>query len=137
MGAQSDAIWMLNSKNGIETAGCCIAATLEDYARLGLILLNGGKAANGDSVVSERWIDFLRSPTSGNARYGTLWFRDGDDAIFAAGIFGQLIYIDFPSNTIVATHSYWREALSAYGIARRNALAQAFAALEKDTTRSK
>ena len=128
MGAQSDGAWMLNSVNGIETAGCCITATLEDYARLGLILLNGGRAQNDEQIVSEAWIGFLRAPTKANNRYGALWFRDSERALFAAGIFGQLVYIDFPSQTVVAIHSHWPEALSPERIARRNALAQAFAA---------
>ncbi|MGB0371426.1 MAG: serine hydrolase domain-containing protein [Opitutales bacterium] len=125
IGTQSEAQWMLNAPDGIETAGCCIAATLEDHAKLGQFVLNGGLDKHGNQVVENHWIRYLRQPSPNNDRYGALWFRDGDNAIFAAGIFGQLIYVDFAHETVVVLHSHWEEALSSEYIDRRNAFVRA------------
>ena len=42
MGMESDANWLLSLSEDRETGGCCISATLRDYARLGLLALADG-----------------------------------------------------------------------------------------------
>ena len=43
-GMESDATWWLESPEGLEIGGSGLSATLRDYARFGLFLLNGGIA---------------------------------------------------------------------------------------------
>ena len=45
-GMESEAYWMLDEADGVEYGGCCINATLRDYARLGLFALNKGVLAH-------------------------------------------------------------------------------------------
>ena len=130
IGANESAYWMLNATDGLETAGCCIAATLEAHAKLGQFVLEMASDAEGDQILSSEWLEFMRTPSPQNERYGALWFRDGTDAIFAAGIFGQLIYIDFSRETVIALHSHWKDALSADYLSRRNAFVRAISSIE-------
>ncbi|MEM9026058.1 MAG: serine hydrolase domain-containing protein [Verrucomicrobiota bacterium] len=125
IGANESAHWMLNAPGGLETAGCCIAATLEAHAKLGQFVLEMASDLKGDQILSSEWLEFMRAPSPQNERYGALWFRDGPEAIFAAGIFGQLIYIDFSSETVIAIHSHWNDALSEGYLSRRNAFVRA------------
>jgi CubicO group peptidase (beta-lactamase class C family) len=52
VGMEDDATWWLESPDGIEIGGSGISATLRDYGRFGLFMLNGGIA--GASNLSRR-----------------------------------------------------------------------------------
>src|SRR4051812_39721646 len=54
MGAESDAAWNVDG-GGYEMAFCCINATLRDWARVGLLLANGGEI-NGRQVIPAEWV---------------------------------------------------------------------------------
>ena len=47
-GMESDAFWMLDEADGVEYGGCCLNATLRDYARLGLYALRHGELSPGN-----------------------------------------------------------------------------------------
>jgi CubicO group peptidase (beta-lactamase class C family) len=51
-GMQSDASWWLDSPGGVEIGGSGFSATLRDYARFGLYMLNKGKVAGGEYITS-------------------------------------------------------------------------------------
>ena len=121
---ESDAWWMLNQPDGLETAGCCIAATPRDLLRLGRLVLDNGRAPDGKPILGIQSLDALFEPTEANSRYGALWFRDGDQAVFAAGIFGQLLYIDLQSDVVVVINSSWDGALPPERAAERNVFTQ-------------
>ena len=103
-GMAADANWLLNFPGGGETGGCCISATLRDYARIGLFVLNNGQLANGSRVVPEGWIEESMSPSKGAPFYGYLWWLIGD-AYQANGVFGQHIVMDTEKNLVIAIHS--------------------------------
>ncbi|MCH2155885.1 MAG: beta-lactamase family protein [Opitutales bacterium] len=124
LGMESDAWWMLNQPDGLETAGCCIAATPRDLLRLGRLVLDNGRAPDGKPILGIQSLDALFEPTEANSRYGALWFRDGDQAVFAAGIFGQLLYIDLQSDVVVVINSSWDGALPPERVAERNVFTQ-------------
>ncbi|MFK7732485.1 MAG: serine hydrolase domain-containing protein [Pseudomonadales bacterium] len=109
-GMESDAYWQLTEEAGGEFGGCCINATLRDYARLGLFALAEGKLSDGTPVLPERWM--AESITSSKAfeGYGYFWWLEGDGSYQASGIFGQGIYINPATSTVIAVHSAWREA---------------------------
>ena len=81
-----------------------------DLARLGLLYLNGG-VWNGERLLSEEWIDFVRTPApataeSGN-QYGGQWWLVADnvdyvpkDAYSTAGNRGQYAIV-VPSHDLV------------------------------------
>jgi CubicO group peptidase (beta-lactamase class C family) len=69
---------------GTMIGGSILHMTARDYARFGEFLRNRGRA-NGRQILSERWIDFMTSPSRRNPGYGGhLWLnRPGaEDALF-------------------------------------------------------
>ena len=55
VGMQADANWWLESPDGLEVGGSGLSATLRDYARFGLFLLNDG-VIDGERVLPEGWV---------------------------------------------------------------------------------
>ncbi|MEM9387664.1 MAG: serine hydrolase domain-containing protein [Pseudomonadota bacterium] len=104
-GMGSEASWLLGKAGGGETGGCCISATLRDYARLGIFALRGGRLADGTRVLPERWMGESTTPSRGSDGYGYLWWLDVSGSFRARGIFGQQIFIDPRSSLVIAVHS--------------------------------
>ena len=72
IGAQSTFMWK-DTEKGMERAYCCIFARAKDYARLGLLIQNQGKA-QGKQVVSSKWIKMMSEASSNEPEYGLhLW----------------------------------------------------------------
>jgi CubicO group peptidase (beta-lactamase class C family) len=99
-------------------------ATLRDYARFGLMLMNGG-VANDRRLVPREWIDdtlscnpdIFGAPYSDTLPHGAyrnqFWIKDHrEKVIMARGVFGQLIYISPAENLVVVKLSTWPEFLS-------------------------
>jgi CubicO group peptidase (beta-lactamase class C family) len=113
-GMEADATWWLESPQGLEVAGSGISATLRDYARIGLFMMNDG-AINGRPVLAAGWArESGASREIGGKRvdYGYMWWAvpaaDGslaDGAYSARGIFGQFIYINPRERVVVAVIS--------------------------------
>ena len=103
-GMESDANWLLGGAGGGETGGCCISATLRDYARIGLFAMNGGVLADGTRVLPRDWMTASTSPSKGAAFYGYLWWLNQNEYA-ARGIFGQQIFVDPESEVVIAAHS--------------------------------
>lgn len=104
-GMESDATWLLGAPGGGETGGCCISATLRDYARLGLFAMGGGVLADGTRVLPENWMEASTTPSPAAPFYGYLWWLGDGDAFDAQGIFGQRIHIDPARDLVIAMHS--------------------------------
>jgi CubicO group peptidase (beta-lactamase class C family) len=110
VGMEADANWWLESPDGIEIGGSGFSATLRDYGRFGLFLLNGGRV-NGESILPERWLQEATTPKvlrDGKAQdYGYLWWtgttpvsrRDG--AYSAEGIHGQFLYVNPAARVVI------------------------------------
>lgn len=115
-GMEADATWMLVEPGGPEYAGCCISATLRDYARIGTFVLEGGVTRDGTRVLPEGWMEASTTPSPSNPGYGYLWWLHEDGSFSARGIFGQLIHVDPELDLVVAMHGLWpapgSEALS-------------------------
>lgn len=111
-GMQQDAVWMLGA-TGHEISGCCISATLRDYARFGQFLLGGG-VAGGERVVPDEWITLATQKqadigTEGRG-YGYQWWTYDDGSFAAQGIFGQGIFIDPARKLVIASNGNWPRA---------------------------
>ena len=63
------ATWSITEN--VETGGCCIHATLRDYARIGLFALRGGVLPDGTRVLPEGWMLESTTPSAGSPRYAT------------------------------------------------------------------
>lgn len=104
-GMEFNASWTLDAEHGDELGGCCINATLRDYARLGIFAMNGGELPDGSRVLPNNWMVDSTTPSKGFAGYGYLWWLDEGGPYGARGIFGQNIYIDPSNELVVAIHS--------------------------------
>ena len=131
---ESDATWMLHEPGGGETGGCCIMATLRDYARIGIFAMNGGVLRDGTRVLPESWMADSTAPSKGSAGYGYYWWLR-DNGIYAGiGIFGQLLWIDPKSKIVIVTHSAWPTAVGRDLSRHRVALVEALAAAARAST---
>lgn len=98
-------------------------AALRDYARFGLLVLEGG-ARDGRQIIPESWIAASRqgdtaafgapytalSPRGAYARQWWVHDRDRGD-IMARGVFGQFIYLDFETQFMMVKLSSWPDYL--------------------------
>ncbi|WP_233888714.1 serine hydrolase domain-containing protein [Paraburkholderia flagellata] len=81
-GMEADGNWWLESDGGVSFGGGGFNATLRDYGRLGLFVLNNGKLANGTSVLPDNWVTdsttwISQSAVPGyadNGSYGNMWW---------------------------------------------------------------
>lgn len=93
---------------GTVTAGWGLCLTGRDLARLGDMVLNGGRC-NGRRIVSEDWIGQMTAPrlklgkTFGNMEYGYLWYKPhGGRQVYAAiGDSGNIVYANKERNVAV------------------------------------
>lgn len=114
LGAESDAFWVVDS-TGVELAGGGLNATLRDYARLGVLYLNGG-AWNGRRIVSEAWVKASVTPDAPHvaprpdaAGYGFQWWVPGTSGAYTAiGVYNQFVCVDPASRTVIAKTSAFR-----------------------------
>lgn len=109
MGAESDAFWSLDRKNGDEKAFCCLYSTSRDFARLGKLINHYGNY-NGKQLVPE---SFMRAMVSNpemetaegvpNTRYGLhvwTWLGYKTPVYYCRGIKGQYV-IAIPAENLV------------------------------------
>lgn len=122
LGAQADAFWMADGPPGQGRAlnGMGFNATLRDYGRLGLLLLNKGR--RGDTqIVPAAWIRQATTmlPTGLSASSGAgfpgygfqIWQVDDEPGAFAAvGLAGQYIYVSPATDTVIVKLSYYPPA---------------------------
>ena len=114
-GMETDASWWLDSPDGHEIGGSGFSATLRDYGRFGLFVLNDG-VINGESILPPGWIHDATTPKTlvGGAalQYGYMWWPSAaapgsvnDGAFSADGIFGQYIYINPREHVVIVQWS--------------------------------
>ncbi len=114
MGMEKEGMWWLDSVDGLEVAGCGICATLRDFSRLGIYMLQDGKI-NGEPTLPENWTAESTSPRivgGETLNYGYMWWPVPDEsgsfkekAFSARGIFGQYIYINPTRQLIISVAS--------------------------------
>lgn len=111
LGAEADAYFTMDGEPGVgrEFNAAGFNATLRDWARIGLMMLNGGMAKR--RVVSEEWVRESTRPLPtdrpNGAGYGYQWWTVANSSAFSAsGRFGQKVYIDPETRTVIAKMSY-------------------------------
>ncbi len=113
MGAETNALWLLDGAEKHEKAFCCFNAAARDYARFGQLVLNKG-VWNGKQLVSPDYIlaattpaSYLKDRDENNAPvdfYGYQYWminHNGIHAISMNGLFGQYVYIIPEKNAVV------------------------------------
>ena len=113
MGAEGDATWLIDG-GGHELGYTGINATLRDWARLGVLLANGG-ASDGKQIVPAAWVKAMTTAEAPHLLRGTAskfngygyqtWLIGNTESAFALfGIRGQSIFID-PITKLVIVHT--------------------------------
>ena len=120
--------WMQSAPFAGETGGCCISASVRDYARLGIFVKDGAVNAAGESIVPDGWMTEATSPSKGYEGYGYKWWLQGDGTYMAEGIFGQFIFIDPNRDVVISMHSNAHAAVDTNYHVHANAAMKAIAA---------
>lgn len=104
LGAENDALWSLDKKDGTEKAYCCLNSNARDFARLGKLYLQKGNW-NGTQIIDSNYVAEslkpanLINPTDGKPLdfYGLQWWLipnvSNTKAFYARGILGQFIIV--------------------------------------------
>ncbi len=122
MGAEFDALATVDSEDFVlASGGVCVS--LRDLARFGRLMLDRG-TADGREVVPHAWIDDIRRggstgtdlaampPWHGGGSYRDQFWLTGDEhgCFFGAGIYGQCVWVNPQTDTVVAKLSTFEEA---------------------------
>lgn len=118
-GMEAPAYWLLDGDlpEGRALGGGGFNATLRDYGRIGLLMLNEGKATNGRRIVSKEWVRASTrypgtQPVIPQAPRGyqfQWWTMLGTERFDAIGVHGQFVSIDPATNTVIVKLSFWPE----------------------------
>jgi hypothetical protein len=112
LGAEADGYFIMDGPPGVgrEFNGAGFNAVLRDYGRIGLMMLNGGRAGDRQ-IVSREWVAESTRPAAvedANGGYGYQWWTmPGSDAYAAVGLQGQFIYVDPATRTVIVKLSYF------------------------------
>lgn len=118
LGMESDASWWLESPGGLEIGGSGLSATLRDYARFGLFMLNQGVIA-GEPVLPAGWMQQAgaRHNIGGEeVEYGYMLWPLHGRSYSAIGIFGQFVFVDPDSDLVVAMWSAQSKPVGKQGV---------------------
>lgn len=106
-GMEKDGFWVLDT-TGHEIGGCCISATISDFARMGQFMLDGRKTG-GKPTLPDQWIaqaTHTQAPIGEAHRgYGYQWWTFDDGSYAARGLFGQGIFIDPARKIVIASNA--------------------------------
>lgn len=102
IGAENDALWSRDRKNGMEKAFCCFNSTARDFARIGKLYKDHGKW-NGVQIIDSAYVAASVRPSgtleiSGEPCeiYGYQWWIGEDNGLeffFMRGIQGQYVLV--------------------------------------------
>jgi len=125
LGMEAQANWQQHrdDENGIALGYCCLNARLRDYARFGKFYLEAYKSEGlGTELLPEGWANQMTDPAtkahapsgkgsivnaySGRGYSQHFWLPiDEPGVFFAAGVYGQFIWIDTNRNLVIARNS--------------------------------
>ncbi|MGB7636283.1 MAG: serine hydrolase [Nitrososphaeraceae archaeon] len=121
LGMEAPGSWSLDSDaSGFEKMESGINARAIDFAKIGRLFLNNGNW-NGKQIISEKWVNESTRPdttTDPAPFYQYMWWVDTTTAtssssrdishhnFYAAGNYGQFIYVIPEKNIIIVRHGY-------------------------------
>jgi CubicO group peptidase (beta-lactamase class C family) len=122
LGMEADTNWWLQSPDGLEIGGSGLSATLRDYARFGLFLLNDGvitTAQKTERVLPQGWTKAASSRQvigGDTVDYGYMFWPMHGRSYAAEGIFGQYLFVDPDKQLVVAMWSAQAKPLNRAGL---------------------
>jgi CubicO group peptidase (beta-lactamase class C family) len=121
LGMEAPASWSLDSEaSGFEKMESGINARAIDFAKFGKLYQNNGSNWNGQQIISEKWIKTstkANSSTDPSSEYQFGWWiyppqesvvgnNNNNHHFYAAGNFGQFIYIVPEEKLVIVRHGY-------------------------------
>ncbi|HRX30250.1 MAG: serine hydrolase [Bacteroidales bacterium] len=122
IGAEHNALWCLDRKNGVEKAFCCFNSNARDFARFGQLVLNNG-SWNGKQIIPLDYLHqavqpatYLKDSETGKPCnfYGYQWWildLDGYHVIYARGLNGQYIFAIPQLNSVIVRLGHKRSTV--------------------------
>lgn len=105
MGAENDALWQTDEKDGIVKAFCCIASDARDFSRFGKLYKQHGKW-EGKQILDSSFVAKSLTPRFKEApEYGYGWWLakfDGKEVFYMRGHLGQYVIV-IPQDDIIIT----------------------------------
>jgi CubicO group peptidase (beta-lactamase class C family) len=89
---------------GIWHAGWETNTTTRNFAKLGLLYLRDGVWEHRQ-FLSQKWVDFVRTPSSGSSGYGGQFWLQPDGSFEMVGLFGQLVHIVPQLDLVIAVNN--------------------------------
>ena len=109
LGAVHPALWSVDHEKGAVKAYCCFNTNARDFARIGQLMLQGGKW-NGETIIDSSYFAQSITPCMVKDRegnpcdyYGYQWWIDPEhpEVFYARGILGQYIIVIPSKKTIM------------------------------------
>lgn len=129
-GMEADGLWLAESDKGQSFGGGGFNATLRDYGRFGLYVLNNGVLPDGTQTLPKRWLEHAtRYTAESQGLYGYMWWFNPVDATLgdragpastpssdwtfsAIGVHGQLIAINQKERLVIVQWAAWDQPSS-------------------------
>ena len=124
LGMEHDATWLLDREgvngDGMEMSGCCLNASLHDWARFGQLFLQDG-IWQGERLLSKGWVSEATTPGAPHLAFGGVeppseagyqyqWWAYSDGSYAAEGVYGQWIWVDPGREVVIAMASAWPDS---------------------------
>jgi len=103
VGAKYPATWNVDRVGGTEKTFCCFNASGIDYARIGMLILNGGYAGP-NKVIDKAWLKRMTTPVTTldrNWGYAAQLWHPYPNIYMAMGLHGQFIFINPETRTVI------------------------------------
>lgn len=134
-GMATDGVWHAYKKGQHDVGAHGFNATLEDWGRFGLFIMNNGRLANGEQTLPDHWLDDAANWTQARnsvsaahpeGTYGYQWWNNAvaanaqhispaadkslKNSLWALGIYGQVIMVNRAENLVIVQWSTWPQA---------------------------
>jgi len=103
VGAKYPATWNVDRIGGTEKTFCCFNASAIDYARIGMLLLNGGYAGP-NKIIDSRWLNRMSTSVTTLDRdwgYGAQVWHPYPNTSLALGLHGQFVFVNPKTRTVI------------------------------------
>lgn len=103
IGAKYPATWNVDRVGGTEKTFCCFNASAIDYAKVGMLLLNGGYAGP-NKVIDKAWLTRMTTPVTKLDRdwgYAAQVWHPFPGISMALGLHGQFIFVNPSTRTVI------------------------------------
>ncbi|MFM8632583.1 MAG: serine hydrolase domain-containing protein [Candidatus Nanopelagicus sp.] len=103
LGAKYPATWNVDRIGGTEKTFCCFNASAIDYARIGMLLLNGGYAGP-NKIIDSRWLNRMSTSVTTLDRdwgYGAQVWHPYPNTSLALGLHGQFVFVNPKTRTVI------------------------------------